>query len=618
MNNPYKNKGYNSENIKIGFLIFLISLFALLLPIKFGNPAALPEVSYFPFTLSSWIFFSWPATLFSLISGFLLLLSIVLLFNRKHKIYINVPSLISLSLWVTLFLTSLMGIIQSSCLDFAYLECLYLLGLATFAITIFRLLNLNIDKYQKWVIFAIITSSILIALYGIYQYHYGLDATKSYVITNILEKGGNMSTELKARLFDKNNLVFSTFAISNSFAAHLLLTFPLCLWYISKGSESRISKYILTATFAVILLYALFLTGSRASFLSLFCAGVLLIFILPFNKKIKFSLLITGSVILCLIILYLDRKGSLLATINVRLDYYQTALQMLFKDPIIGGGWGDFFHNYTFLKKLPNTEAPHMPHNFILSMGSQAGFLAFLSATAILVYPIVIISCRIYKTHNKQFYKQFSFPLLLGWTAWSIHSLLDVNIQIPATAATGIIITALMLLPNSDTSVKCDNYIPYTISFTTWNVIALILAITVIVLSFVRIPGDIALHKINSLCSPLKPNTMEFSKNKVPMKNITHSLKITTALIPYSPFPWAIAGSAARERNIWKLSEIYYKQAVIRSPKRASFHYYLAVAQFKLGEINQAILSLKVAKDLFPYKYTSIYLKIREKFKDIH
>ena len=156
-NNPDNNKykGHDAENIKIGLLIFLISFFALLLPIKFGNPAALPEVSYFPFTLSSWIFFSWPTTLFSLISGFFLLLSIVLLFNKKHKIYINVPSLIGQSLWIVLFLASLVGIIKSSCLDFAYLECLYLLGLATFAITIFRLLNLNIDKHQKWVIFAI-------------------------------------------------------------------------------------------------------------------------------------------------------------------------------------------------------------------------------------------------------------------------------------------------------------------------------------------------------------------------------------------------------------------------------------------------------------------------------
>ena len=102
-------------------------------------------------------------------------------------------------------------------------------------------------------------------------------------------------------------------------------------------------------------------------------------------------------------------------------------------------------------------------------------------------------------------------------------------------------------------------------------------------------------------------------KNKTPMKEINHSLRICTTLVPYSPFPWAIAGNAARERNLWNLSEKYYKKAVLYSPKRASFQYDLALAQFRLGKIKQAMLNLKTAKDLFPYKYSELYLELREK-----
>ena len=610
-------KSTTAKNTMAGFLVLSMSIFVFLLPFKFGNPAALPEATYFPFSLPSWVFFSWPAILFALISGTVLLLTILLLFNHPRRIYKNYSNLVMPFLWAILSLVALLGIIKSSCLDFAYLECTYLLGLAAFTFVVFRLLELNSETHRNWFIYAVIISSVLIAVYGIYQYHYGLAETKNYVLTNILEKGVSITSSLKGRLFDKNNLVFSTFAISNSFAAHLLLTLPLCLWFIFKKTKNIFLKYILTIIFAFILFYALFLTGSRAAFLSFFCAAVLLIFILPFPRKIKLSLLIAGSVMLCFTIIYFSKKGTLLDTTSVRLDYFQTAIQMILKNPITGGGWGDFFHNYTFLKKLASAEAPHMPHNFILSMGSQAGILAFLSAIAILIYPVLVITRRIYKIHNRQFYKHLSFPLLLGWTAWSIHSLLDVNIQIPATVATGILITALMLLPEGDTS-KDNNVVKAPTIFIVWNILALILVASTIILSLNRIPGDIALQNLNRLNSTFDVTNLKIVKDKVPMKEINHSLNICTALLPYSPFPWATAGNAARERNLWSLSEKYYKEAVLRSPKRAAFYYDLALAQFRLGKIKQSMLNLKTAKDLFPYKYNKIYLDLKEKTKNVY
>jgi O-antigen ligase len=639
----YKNSAM--ANIKTGLLAFFMSIFILLLPLKFGNPAVLPEASYFPRSLPTWTFFSWPPILFSLISGIILFLTIVLLLNRPHRIYRDYSNLAIPFLWIALSLVSLLGFIKSSCLDFAYLECIYLFGLTSFAFAIFRFLELASEPHRNWLIYAIVISSILIAVYGIYQYHYGLDETKNYVITNILEKGVTITSDFKNRLFDKNNLVFSTFAISNSFAAHLLLILPLCLWFVFEKTKNGFLKHALTIVFAIILFYALFLTGSRAAFLSFFCAGALLMFILPFPKKVKISCLVTGAVIVCLVTLYFTRKGSMLDTINVRLDYYQVAFKMLVDNPITGGGWGDFFHNYTFLKDLANTEAPHMPHNFVLSMGSQAGILAFLCAIAILVYPVLVVMRRIYKAHNRQFYRQFSFPLLLGWSAWSIHSLLDINIQIPATVATGILVSALMLLSNNNQPVDSDitnthttfttflnrlffrnwvrshlvtaqlrkaeksNILPFKIKIglpIVWTLLALILATTTIILSLNRISGDIALQNLNRLSSPFDITNLEFTKNKTPMKEINRSLKTCTTLLPYSPFPWAMAGNTARKRKLWKLSEKYYREAVLRSPKRAAFYYDLALAQFKLGKIKQAVLNLKMAKKLFPFKYEQI------------
>jgi tetratricopeptide (TPR) repeat protein len=171
-----------------------------------------------------------------------------------------------------------------------------------------------------------------------------------------------------------------------------------------------------------------------------------------------------------------------------------------------------------------------------------------------------------------------------------------------------------MLLPDNNTSTNHGIANSRTL-FISWNFVALIFAAAAIILSLNRVPGDIALQNLNRLTTPFDITSLEFTKNKFSMKEINSSLKTCTALLPYSPFPWAMAGNAARERNLWSLSEKYYKEAVSRSPKRASFYYDLALAQFRLGKIKQAMLNLKTAKNLFPHKYSSIYFKLREKLK---
>ena len=596
------------NRLSLSLSVLLFAIFLFLLPIKFGDPAALPEVTNFPLSLIAVAFFSWPAILFSLISGIILLLTIILLYRSPRNPFNNYTVSIIPSLWLILAFVSLLGFINATCLDFAYLECIYLFGLAAFAFAVFRLLNLANESYRNWLITAVIISTLLVSIYGIYQYYCGLDETKNYVITNMIEKGINISPILRSRLFDKNNLVFSTFALSNSFAAYLILTLPLCLWFLFINTKRNLYlKCTYTACFAIVLFLALFLTGSRSAFLSLFCAGLLLIFILPFSKKFKLIFLFFGLLISCIALFAFRDKGF--ESFIFRLDYYQAALQMLISHPLAGVGWGDFFHNYTFLKDLANTESPHMPHNFLLSMGSQAGIFAFLCAGTILLYPIITIFHKIYKSHDKQFYKRLSFPLLLGLTAWSIHSILDINIQIPGTVTIAIFITALMLSPNTTNNPPKHNITRSYTAYTIWNILALTIVLITIMLSLNRIPGEIAQQNLNRLCKPFDFMTLKLNKNKLSMNKLNRSLKICTTLLPYSPFPWATAGNAALRRGQWTLAEKYYKEAVLRSSKQAGFYYYLALAQFKMGKVKQSAGNLKKAAKLFPFKYRKIYNK---------
>ena len=68
---------------------------------------------------------------------------------------------------------------------------------------------------------------------------------------------------------------------------------------------------------------------------------------------------------------------------EVRADYIARASEMMLANPLCGTGWGDFFHDYTKIKKIDSAEAPHTPHNFLLALGSQCGFPGFLIALAV-------------------------------------------------------------------------------------------------------------------------------------------------------------------------------------------------------------------------------------------
>lgn len=579
-------------------LLVIFSIFILLLPIKFGSPSALPEIMIYPSNLMSWIVYAWPPVLFTLFSCCILLLTLILLYQKEHLINSNSSNFIIPLLWFLLAICSLLGGVKSSCADFTYLECLYLLGLSLFSFAIFRFLEIKSDKIYNYITIAITIGTIIVSIYGIYQYLSGFNSTRDIVMGIVKSKNIALPPNFYSRLMD--NLVYSTFAISNSLAAHLILTIPLCIYVVSKAYIYKLKKYTLTSLIIIILFTCLILTGSRAAMLSMILSFAVMFII--FTKKIKYKTLFILICVLFIAVYFycFSSKGYL--SILIRFDYFKTSFNLFTNNWFTGAGWGAFFHTYPSAKTLLTGEAPHMPHNFLLSMGSQAGIITMFIAFFILILPIYygIKNIRISKN------RALDYALLTGYIAWTIHSLMDINIQIPGTVATAIVITALIIYRNRGEQKHYLSYNKYYKNL--WSLLMLIICAAGFYFSTIRINGEIALQKLDKTCVPIYKilTTKDYHFIQPKENKVKELLLESSSLLPYSPFPWATAGNYALANKHWVFAEDCYIKAISLSPKRANFYYRLATTQYYLDKKALAYKNLKIAAKLFPYKYKKI------------
>ena len=632
----------NSFHEKMAGIFGIIAvILTFLLPIKFGMIAGTPEIAYaFPGTLLTLAFFNWPPAFFYLVSG-LLLLGVVVCCPPPDHAELRTPSAIIAFTWVLLLMAALPGTVNASVSDFVFIQIIHFAGIASFAVAIMRLVQLK-PGLKIWFLNAIVASTLLTALMGLSQYISGFAATLNYAYEQEMATGLKLSSGMQTRL--QETRIFATFSICNSLAAHLILTIPLCIWAITKNLStlktvvavsgayiclmiifSGINPFyfficlfiVLTATVLVVnrgnkknfkyimpvvlipstglLLFVLRYTNSRGGMIAFALSILFLIFLTPVNRKLKLfsGLLIT---IISAPVIFSDIFARSLASMEVRFDYFISALKMFMDHPACGTGWGDFFHEYTKIKTFPGDEAPHTPHNFILAFTSQTGFLGLVASILILTAPFWF-----YFRHKP--IKNFNLKnalIITGWTAWGIHSLVDFNIQICGTAASAIVMLMLFEMPSSNDETR-EKQASGKIKFI-WYFLLLVLSSTTAYYSFVRLMDEAEFAALSELCDPKikKP-----ASTKASFLQIEQQLKRTTRRMPDSPFPYICAGTHAFYLGEWHRAEMYYREAVKRSPERASLYYRLAISQRQLGKFKEAELNHKRAAELFPNAYNN-------------
>ncbi len=577
---------------------WMIIIITVLLPLKFGTLTGLPEVSsYYPPDGFSWMIITWPAISFPMVAGGLLLLALAVFPVRFQHSQV---AFTVMALWLLLAFVSILGAVNASTIDYVIVYVVHICGFAAFGAATWLMLS-NLPEFKRAVLWSIVIGVVLTAVLGIEQMFSGFEETRKFVESQEQQYGSTMHGDLKARVWD--NRVFSTFASSSSLAGYLLLTMPLCVclcWQLSGRIEPRkISRAVFMPLLVLLLGIVFCATVSRGAFLMLALACVIFIMIFPVRKNIRIAVFVLVPVVIITGALYIAYVGRGFHSMLVRFDYVYTSLQMFLNHPWLGTGWGDFFHDHMLLKLTVSKEAPHTSHNILMDFLSQTGLVGFVACLAAMVYPIVKIAQKIYNAAGNSLFASQDSYVVFGLIAYFIHSLMDVNLQIPASMATAVVLMVAMTVPEEkapDSRKKSSS----TLAVNLLTAVAMLLAGVVAAYGgFHLLKADYAFSRLSDLCSPQGKSREEYFS--VTPEQVKNELGNCIEVRPYSPFPWAVAADFMLARGYPEAAEVFYTKARGLSPQRSFIYFRLYMLQKAQGRDAEAQQNLAIARKLFPY-----------------
>jgi len=575
------------------FVIILILLFTFLLPLKFGGIVGVPEAtSLFTDQLAAYLIITWPLFLFPLFSGVLLVLALIA-FPFKSVSFDKDKSLITASLWVLLAFTSLLGAVNATVWDFVIMETTHIFGVAAYIITVYLFFK-NVPKAKMMLTASILAGLVVTVYLGMEQYFVGFKEMQEFIAKQ--EKAGILSNEvIKAKIFDDR--LNAPFTSSNSLAGYLMLTAPLCLVYLwklcAKVEPPKMARLIFMPIAAACLFFIFFETRARGAFLSLLLAAGTFIVLFPVKKWLRWTVVIAAPLVIIAGAVYIYKFGRGFASMQVRIDYIWVSLQLLFKHPFAGTGWGNFFYDYMKIKTIQSAEAPHTPHNLFLALGGQAGILALLASIGALFYPLWLGAKKVRLLISKHEYIQEDVALFFGFTAFIFHSMMDINLQIPACIATASAISLLLSMPTEN---KNENSrLPRRAAAC---LIALLIAAVAITGGWHLVSSEYVYSRLTDACN-LRGKTPEEILTTSP-EGVYQKFEAAAKARPYSPFPYSTAGAFYMGTNRLEQAETLYKKALKLAPDCAAWYFRLYAIQIRQGRNKEAEKNLQKAHELFP------------------
>ena len=443
-----------SRNLYLqNFNTFIMMVIWFLLPLKYGGNINPTDKSTWNQDLISWIIGGWPVFTFPLISALAL---IVVVLNRRgishkslHFCFLNIlPGLMVLT-------ASLVGWINTTEKDVAYLFSAQILAVIVLVSSTVMYMQVY-SSARKYILISICLGFLVSSAYAWNQKYYLYPMVQEQIEKRLDENEQTYSRELKVLKATKR--YGGSFPYSNHLGAHLILVFPLCLLLAWKSGNyvkpNKLSKFLICFLFFIFSLKTLWLSGSLTSalILSITTLCLLLLFIQKNNFREKILFLTNPTYLLTFILLtifliVIFYKNILtehkVLSLEYRFDIWDSAIQIFKEFPLLGSGVGEFY-NYHIQHMDATGEVTRFAHNLFLSLLSQCGFFGGIAAIIMLFHPIFILLLvrkgKLAIQSNSLFIASIS-----GSLAWSIHSLFNFNIQVPATVATFLILPSLGL-----------------------------------------------------------------------------------------------------------------------------------------------------------------------------
>ncbi len=216
-------------------------------------------------------------------------------------------------------------------------------------------------------------------------------------------------------------------------------------WLLSEKMRLRL--------FLVIMVIALVLTRSRmgntAFFASLMIAGIIGLVLSRHATRSTVILLVSLIIIDILIV------GAWFGVEEVAQRLQNTSLSTELRDDVdiyilpywqdylwTGSGLGSFYLAFLRYEGDDVFYFFHHAHNDYLQFGAETGLIGVLLVGSFVIFSLVLALLAQYRRRDP-LYRGIAFSVVMGITALLIHSTVDFNLQIPANAATFMVILAM-------------------------------------------------------------------------------------------------------------------------------------------------------------------------------
>lgn len=582
-----------------------------LLPLKFATTVGVPEISgiYWADPIGL-VIGAWPIHTFPVFAAFAL--GLTLLFTRGVPFRNNIIRLYAI-LWAVLSAVSLLGFINASTWDFAAHISLYCFGAGAYAMNLCLLLERR-PEFSRMLLWAVIAGGLCSAWSGLNQYFTGFENTRDFIYQQELKSGEKIITgQFAIRLSESR--VSADFTICNTYAGYLAAVFPVIIamfWTLGgKVTPPLLSRIILSVPFAALFLFLLKETGSRGGILAIGSGLIIVALVLKMPKKLRIMSLAAIPIMIAAFITMV-KMGRGFKSMEFRFDYFDAAMRMMFREPLTGVGWGDFFHEYTWTKHLVNTESPHSPHNFILSLGSQCGVPGFIIASAVILLPVgagLFILYRAFRQEKMDFEDiALKTALNIGIVAWTVDSLLEINFETPGSTCTAIALS-LILMSSPEFRIFNIRRIEDSCGITAkrWRIgwlvfiaVSVCLMLRIFICAPQIINGEFAYEQLQN-ATDIRFSTVEKRKDTTPLK-VHDLLNECIRIIPRSPFPYDNASDYMARLGYFGDAMLLLDEAIARSPERSAYYYRkyrMLSAMYGSGNAS-AQENLNKARQLFP------------------
>ncbi len=252
---------------------------------------------------------------------------------------------------------------------------------------------------------------------------------------------------------------------------------------------------------------------------------------------------------------------------------------------------------------MVNDEAPHSPHNFILTLGSQCGIPVFLLSALLLALPLIAALIALSRRCKEQSpnFAAAEIAMVWGIGGWTLHSMLELNYETAGSWGLAVVLAILVL---SKTELPLVNRLPSAVTASKASRAAgLLFAAAAAGITLVFLPPVIkaemnydTLHSMTDIRFAADPA----KARKIEPADVRDAL---AKCDPRSPFPYASVSSYFLAQGPYYTADALemLDNAIRLTPKRSAYYYrkYRILDQFPSRKA-EAEAALNKARELSP------------------